>query len=85
MKSAELETQSFIVKIWTEANSEVSEQPHWQGKITHVITGEEITLEGIEDIEKFMIPYLTELDKEEQAEGFIKAWRNKVRFARNVT
>jgi len=85
MKSAELETQSFIVKIWTEANSEVSEQSQWQGKITHVITGEEITLEGIDDIEKFMIPYLTELDEEDQAEGFIKAWRNKVRLVRNVT
>ena len=61
MQPFELNTHSFIVKIWLEeANSEAETgRAVWRGHITHVPGGERRYVADLADIPEFMVPYLT--------------------------
>lgn len=58
MQLFETSTESFIVKIWTE---EERESITWQGQITHVLSGEKRHFNSLDEIERFMLPYLLEI------------------------
>lgn len=58
MQLFETSTESFIVKIWSE---EDPDSVVWQGQITHVLSGEKQTFNSLDEIERFMLPYLQEI------------------------
>lgn len=58
MQLFETSTESFIVKIWTD---EESNPEAWYGQITHVLSGEKRTFQSLFEIEKFMLPYLQQI------------------------
>lgn len=58
MQLFETSTESFVVKIWT--NEEDNPQT-WHGQIIHVLSGEQRTFQSLDEIERFMLPYLQEI------------------------
>ena len=58
MQLFETSTESFIVKIWTE---EDHNSTAWRGQITHVLSGEQQRFNSLDEIERFMLPYLQEI------------------------
>lgn len=58
MQLFETSTESFIVKIWTD---EGYSSETWQGQITHVLSGEQRTINSLDEIDRFMLPYLQEI------------------------
>ena len=57
MPNDEPETHSFIIKLWLEKEAGREEQS-WRGHITHVPGGNRRYLHRLEDILKFISPYL---------------------------
>jgi hypothetical protein len=51
-------TQSFILKIWTERGPEGGRGAEWRGHITHVPSGQRRYLKDLSEIESFILPYL---------------------------
>jgi hypothetical protein len=58
MDLVELNTHSFIVKIWLEEPADDDRKGRWRGHITHVPGGERRYLEGLGEIVAFIVPYL---------------------------
>jgi len=58
MQLFETSTESFIVKIWT---SDEQNSAAWQGQITHVLSGEKQRFNSLDEIERFMLPYLQQI------------------------
>lgn len=59
----EIDTQSFIVKIWVDESTEPSDELIWCGQITHVLSGERFDLQSLDDIGAFMNLFLREADR----------------------
>ena len=57
MPQDEPETHSFIIKIWLEKEADREEQ-FWRGHITHVPDGKRQYLHRLDDILRFVSPYL---------------------------
>jgi len=58
MQLFETSTESFVVKLWTDG----TDNPQtWHGQITHVLSGEQHTFQSLDEIERFMLPYLQEI------------------------
>jgi hypothetical protein len=51
---------SFILKIWLEEASPGAEGHRWRGRITHVPSGAERYLTGLDEMVAFIVPYLEE-------------------------
>ena len=58
MQLFETSTESFIVKIWTD---EANNSQTVQGQITHVLSGEQRNFNSLDEIDRFMMPYLQEI------------------------
>jgi hypothetical protein len=58
MKSPGENTHSFIVRFWHETREIKGKNPEWRGVIEHVLTGERRHLDNLEEIPKFIAPYL---------------------------
>jgi hypothetical protein len=56
--SVELNTHSFIVKIWMEETATETKNPLWRGHITHVPSGSRRYLSHLNGIISFIKPYL---------------------------
>lgn len=63
----ETSTESFIVKIW---NDEIDNPQTWQGQITHVLSGEQRTFNSLDEIDRFMLPYLQEIGMDVDSNWF---------------
>ena len=57
----EVNTHSFIVKIWLEESAEEAGRAKWRGYITHVSSGERRYLEDLNEILLFIAPYLEQM------------------------
>ena len=57
----ELNTHSFIVKIWLEEPAEGGQQAKWRGHITDVPGGERRYLKDLSEIVAFIVPYLVSM------------------------
>jgi hypothetical protein len=64
MEPFELDTQSFIVKIWLEETAQEAGQATWRGHITHVPSGKRRYLQDLDSIADFITPYLEEMNVE---------------------
>ena len=49
---------SFVIKIWRVENGTCTNQPTWQGHITHVPGNQKQGLQSLKDISEFIKPYL---------------------------
>lgn len=58
MKQTGENAHSFIVRIWREAREIKGRQPEWRGVIEHVLSGEKRHLDDLEEIPKFIEPFL---------------------------
>lgn len=57
-----IDIHSFIIKIWIEEGGDESEHPLWHGHITHVPSGKRKHIRKLDDINRFVIPYLNKMD-----------------------
>ncbi|MBK6327329.1 MAG: hypothetical protein KA362_19205 [Chloroflexi bacterium] len=57
-------SESFIVKIWTSEDEDGTAVSHWRGQVIHVLSGDHYTFDSLDEIEKFMLPYLRGLGLE---------------------
>ena len=67
MQLFENSTESFIVKIWTD---EAYNPQAWKGQITHVLSGEHRTFYSLDEIDRFMMPYLQEIGMDVDSNWF---------------
>ena len=58
MNQIELDTHSFVIKIWLEEIIELSGRALWRGHITHVASGEKKPLKSMREIVPFIGDYL---------------------------
>ena len=58
MDLVELNTHSFVVKIWMEETATETKNPLWRGHITHVPSGSRRYLGHLNGIISFVRPYL---------------------------
>jgi hypothetical protein len=61
MEQAESVTHSFIVKIWLEEARVDNHEATWRGHITHVPGGERRYLQNLDEIDRFIEPYLAKM------------------------
>jgi hypothetical protein len=59
----EFKVHSFIVKLWFEDETQRKGMGGWHGHITHVPSGDRHHLKELEDIVRFIRPYIGELDR----------------------
>jgi hypothetical protein len=64
MDALEANTHSFIVKIWSEDSKVKTSQAVWRGQITHVLSGEQLVFDDLDDIRTFIRNYLNEDGRE---------------------
>ena len=58
--------QSFIIKVWLEETVEETGRAKWRGRITHVPSEGRRTIESLDAIADFMVPYLENMGVEFQ-------------------
>lgn len=61
MDFPELDTHSFVVKVWLEETAEGAGRAVWRGHITHVPSGERRYLKDLDGIGAFVASYLEEM------------------------
>jgi hypothetical protein len=57
----EYQSHSFIVKVWLEERAEQRQRPSWRGRITHVPDGERRYMQDLQEIGRFIAPYLAKM------------------------
>jgi hypothetical protein len=72
MRNAEPDSHSFIVKIWLEETPQEAGRATWRGSITHVFSKERRYLRDLNEIARFIGPYLQEM-------GVTSSWRERLR------
>jgi hypothetical protein len=74
----ELNTHSFVVKIWLEDTAEETGQARWRGHITHVQSGHRRYLESLDGIAAFITPYLVSMGVRlgiyQQVKQWLRSW-----------
>jgi hypothetical protein len=59
--SAESVSHSFIVKVWIEETAQEAGHVVWRGHITHVTTQERRYFQNLDEIARFIAPYLAQM------------------------
>lgn len=62
MELFESHIHSFIVKIWLEETAAEAGRAIWRGHITHVSSNARRYFEELDQIERFIVPYLQSMD-----------------------
>lgn len=58
MLSSETSRRSFVIHIWLEEQGEATRSPKWRGDITHIFSNQRRYFEDLDDIRRFIEPYL---------------------------
>jgi hypothetical protein len=74
MSVYESNTQSFIIKIWTEDAANRHGRVVWRGQITHVASGERRYLTDLDQITAFVSKFLREMGVEPGRLGCVRRW-----------
>lgn len=74
MDLIELNTHSFIVKVWLEEPGEDPHQGRWRGHITHVPGGERRYLKSLREILAFIVPYLSSMGVRLDVYWSLRSW-----------
>lgn len=78
MSVYETNTQSFIVKIWTESG-EGFKRAVWRGQITHVASGERRYLTDLNQITLFVSKFLQEMGVEAGRFRNLRRWLSRAK------
>jgi len=73
MDLSEPQVESFIVKLWTEADTGPGEVT-WHGYITHVSDGARRYLKDLDEIKIFIEPYLVEKGVDVGKRWSVRRW-----------
>ena len=79
MSVYESNTQSFIIKIWTEEAANRFQRVVWRGQITHVASGERRYLTDLDQVTSFVSKFLREMGVEPGRFGRVRRWLNGAR------
>ena len=80
MDLPELNTHSFIVKIWLEAPADATQPAAWRGHITHVPSGRRRYLRDLSAIAAFIRPYLDEMGVKRPPRTWIGQWLRRLKL-----
>ena len=80
MDLLEVNTHSFIVRIWLEEVASEDKGALWRGYVRHVPTGEQQYLESLEDILLFIGPYLSKMGMKLRFRSRVLLWLNRLRY-----
>ncbi len=58
MESSETSRHSFVIHIWLEEQADVNRSSKWRGDITHIFGNQRCYFEDLDDIRRFIEPYL---------------------------
>jgi hypothetical protein len=75
-RELELETHSFIVRIWLEETVAEAGVARWRGSITHVGEGVRRYVNGLAEISEFIAGYLKTLGVRDRKKGLWQ-WLNR--------
>lgn len=87
MPLPESQVDSFIVKLWAEADAGAAARVKWHGHITHVSDGARRYLKDLDEIKIFIEPYLAEMGVNVGNRWSLKYWlrrRRAVQTRRHV-
>lgn len=71
---AEFDTHSFVIKLWLDDTDRELEPAAWRGYITHVPSGARRYLKDVDDIVKFIEPYLEAMGAVRRSRWRIGRW-----------
>ena len=74
MSVYESNTQSFIIKIWTEDEAGAFGRVVWRGQITHVPSGERRHLTDLDQVTSFISKFLREMGVKPERFGRLRRW-----------
>ena len=77
----DMETFSFIVKIWVEQARSEADQVIWRGHITHVPSGERHYLKDLEEITMIITPYLEAMGVKSKLGQRVRRWLKRQRLS----
>ena len=72
--SDEANTHSFIVKIWLDDNSRRINQVTWRGHITHIPSGERHFITDLNEIQRYISPYLESMGVKRGLSARLRSW-----------
>jgi hypothetical protein len=85
MPLPESQVDSFIVKLWTEADAGTARaRVKWHGHITHVSDGARRYLKDLDEIKIFIEPYLAEMGVDVGKRWSLKHWLRRRRAVQHV-
>lgn len=76
MDPLEIQTQSFIVRLWLEEDATAERAAVWRGHITHVPSGARRYVKSLQEISAFIAPYLKLMGVQLAARGWRRRWPN---------
>jgi hypothetical protein len=74
MDSYEVNTHSFVVKVWLEEATEEAGRARWRGHITHVVSGERRYLQSLAEITWFIEGYLVRMGVAPESHRPVSRW-----------
>jgi hypothetical protein len=77
MDVLESNTHSFVVRIWLEETVQEAGRALWHGHVTHVPGGERQYLLNLEEIVRFIEPYLEEMGVGAAISRRVRRWLNR--------
>ena len=79
MGLSEVNTHSFVIKIWLEETVEETGQAVWRGHITHVPSGKRRYVENLDDVSTFIKPYLEEVGVDFGLSWHVGGWLKRLK------
>lgn len=78
MEPLEPGTQSFIVKVWVENNSQTDDHGVWRGHITHVSSGKRRYIKNLDEISDYIAPHLEEIGVKLGMRWRLRSWLRRL-------
>ena len=79
MDGLELISQSFIIKVWVEEQSDAGSPGKWRGHITDVFSGERRYLKDLDEILDFIAPRLEDMGVKLGIRWRVRRWFKRLR------
>jgi len=61
MDALDVTIQSFVIKIWLEETATETNRYLWRGHITHIPSRQRVYIEELNQVIRFMVPYMKQM------------------------
>ena len=68
METSETRIHSFVIRLWQEDNAAATTEIKWRGHITHILGDERRTIENLDEIKRFIEPYISSMNLDTNAQ-----------------